>query len=138
VLEIGAATGYNAALMAHIVGESGHVVTVDIEFDVVEDARRHLSAAGHGCVKAISADGGHGYLDDAPYDRIIATTGAWDIPPAWREQLKPGGRLVLPLSIRGGKQGIVSFDNEGDRLTSGKIRPTGFILLRGAFAGPTI
>jgi len=138
VLEIGAATGYNAALMAPMVGESGHVVTVDIESDVVEDARRHLFAAGYGRVKAISADGGHGYLDDAPYDRIIAIPGAWDIPPAWREQLKPGGRLVLPLSIRGGKQGIVSFDNEGDRLTSGKIRPTGFISLRGAFAGPTI
>jgi protein-L-isoaspartate(D-aspartate) O-methyltransferase len=137
VLEIGAATGYNAALIAHIVGPSGHVVTVDIEPDVVEDARRHLSAAGYGHVKAISADGGYGYPDDAPYDRIILTTGAWDITPAWLEQLKPGGRLVLPLSIRGGHQGIVAFDNRGDRLNSGKIRPTGYIPLRGAFAGPT-
>ena len=99
VLEIGAATGYNAALIAHIVGESGHVVTVDIESDVVEDAHHHLSDAGYGRVKAISADGGYGYPDDAPYDRIIVTTGAWDITPAWREQLKQGGRMVLPLSM---------------------------------------
>ena len=138
VLEIGAATGYNAALIAHIVGESGHVITVDIEPDVVEDARRHLADAGFGRVKAISADGGYGYPDDAPYDRIIVTTGTWDITPAWREQLKPGGLLVLPLSIRGGHQGIVAFHNRSDRLTSGKIRPTGFIPLRGAFAGPTV
>jgi protein-L-isoaspartate(D-aspartate) O-methyltransferase len=137
VLEIGAATGYNAAIIAHIVGESGHVVTVDIEPDVLEDARRHLADAGFGRIKAICADGGHGYADDAPYDRIILTTGAWDIAPAWLEQLKPGGRLVLPLSIRGGHQGIVAFDNRGDRLNSGRIRPTGYIPLRGAFAGPT-
>ena len=45
---------------------------------------------------------------------------------------------MLPLSIRGGHQGIVAFDNRGDRLTSGKVRPTGFIPLRGAFAGPTV
>ncbi len=138
VLEIGAATGYNAALMAQIVGESGHVVTVDIESDVVDDARRHLAGAGFGRIKAICADGGHGYAHDAPYDRIIFTTGAWDITPAWLEQLKPQGLLLLPLSIRGGLQGIVAFDNRGDRLTSGKIRPTGFIPLRGAFAGPTV
>ena len=88
-------------------------------------------------MKAICADGGYGYPNDAPYDRIILTTGAWDITPAWLEQLKPGGRMVLPLSIGGGHQGIVAFDNQGDRLTSGKIRPTGFIPLRGAFTGPT-
>ena len=138
VLEIGAGTGYNAALIAQIVGECGNVVTVEIDRDIVEDARRHLSAAGFGRVKVKCADGGYGYLDDAPYDRIILTTGAWDITPAWREQLKPGGRLLLSLSIRGDHQGIVAFDNQGDHLTSGNVRPTGFIFLRGASAGPTI
>ena len=138
VLEIGAGTGYNAGLIAQIVGESGNVVTVDIDRDIVEDARRHLSAAGFGRVKVKCADGGYGYPDDAPYDRIILTTGAWDITPAWREQLKRGGRLLLPLSIRGDHQGVVAFDNQGDHLTSGNVRPTGFIFLRGAFAGPTV
>jgi protein-L-isoaspartate(D-aspartate) O-methyltransferase len=138
VLEIGAGTGYNAALISQIVGECGSVVTVDIDRDVVENARRHLSAAGFGRVDVKCADGGYGYPDDAPYDRIILTTGAWDITPAWREQLKPGGRLLLPLSIRGDHQVIVAFDNQGDHLTSGNVRPTGFIILRGAFAGPTV
>ena len=138
VLEIGAGTGYNAALIAQIVGECGNVVTVDIDWDIVEEARRHLSAAGFGRVKVKCADGGYGYADDAPYDQIILTTGAWDITPAWREQLKPGGRLLLPLSIRGGHQCVVAFDNQGDHLTSGNVRPTGFISLRGAFAGPTV
>ncbi len=138
VLEIGAGTGYNAAVIARIVGESGNVVTVDIDQDIVEDARRHLSAAGFGRVKVKCADGGYGYPDDAPYDRIILTTGAWDIAPAWRQQLKPGGRLLLPLSIRGGHQCLVAFDNQGDHLTSGNLRATGFISLRGAFAGPTV
>ena len=53
--------------------------------------------------------------DDTPHDRIILTTGAWGITPAWPEQLKPGGRLLLPLSIRRGRQGIVAFDNRGAR-----------------------
>ena len=138
VLEIGAGTGYNAALMAEIVSEGGSVVTVDIDWDIVEDARRHLSAAGFGQVNVKCADGGYGYPDDAPYDRIIPTAGAWDITPAWREQLNPGGRLLLPLSIRGDHQVVVAFDNQGDHLTSGNLRQTGFISLRGAFAGPTI
>ena len=138
VLEIGTGTGYNAALIAQILGECGNVVTVDIDRDVVDDARRHLSAAGFGRVKVKCADGGYGYPDDAPYDRIILTAGAWDISPAWREQLKPDGRLLLPLSIRGAHQGIVAFENQGDHLTSGNVRPTGFISLRGAFASPTV
>jgi protein-L-isoaspartate(D-aspartate) O-methyltransferase len=138
VLEIGAGTGYNAARVVYMAGVGGNVVTVDVDLDIVEDARRNLSASGIERVKAICADGGYGYAGDAPYDRIILTTGALDITPAWREQLKPGGRLVLPLSIRGAHQGIMAFDNRDDRLTSGKIRPTGFIPLRGAFAGPTV
>lgn len=85
VLEIGAGTGYNAALMAHMASAGGNVVTVDVDLDIVEDARRNLSASGSERVNAICADGGYGYAGDAPYDRIILTTGAWDITPAWRE-----------------------------------------------------
>src|SRR5881409_720853 len=89
VLEIGAGTGYNAALMAHIVGKSGQVVTVDIDEDIVESARQHLAAAGFERVQVVRADGASGYSEAAPYDRIILTVSAGDITPAWREQLKP-------------------------------------------------
>jgi protein-L-isoaspartate(D-aspartate) O-methyltransferase len=136
VLEIGAGTGYNAALMAHLVGEEGQVVTLDIDEDLVAGAREHLAAAGFDRVHVVRGDGGVGYLDAAPYDRIILTVGAWDIAPAWREQMTPGGRLVLPLSIKAGIQASVAFERVGDHLASRSVFGCGFVMLRGAFAGP--
>ncbi len=136
VLEIGAGTGYNAALLAHIVGETGRVVTVDIDEDLAEGARAHLAAAGLGRVGVVCADGGQGYAESAPYDRIILTVGAWDIVPAWWEQLKPGGRLVLPLSITRQVVRSVAFERKEDHLASVSVTPCGFMMLRGAFAAP--
>jgi len=99
VLEIGAGTGYNAALMAAIVGEEGLVVTIDIDDDLVDGARACLDEAGFPQVKTVCADGGYGYAEDAPYDRSILTVSATDVTPAWLEQLKDDGRIVMPLSI---------------------------------------
>lgn len=135
VLEIGAGTGYNAALMAHIVGESGQVVTIDIDEDLVETARQHLAAAGSERVQAICADGALGYPDAAPYDRIILTVAAWDIAPSWLEQLRPDGRLVIPLTMRC-TQKSVAFERVGDHLESVSVADCGFITLRGLFAAP--
>lgn len=135
VLEVGAGTGYNAALLAQIVGASELVTTVDIAADVVERARRGLDAAGYAAVRVLCGDGGRGAPNGAPYDRIIATVGAWDIPPAWFEQLAPGGILVLPLGIRGVQRSI-SFVNEGGVLRSKSVVPCGFMTMQGAFAGP--
>jgi len=100
VLEIGAGTGYNAALLQHIVGPAGHVTTVDIDPLFVQEAEDHLRAAGIRGVEVICGDGFEGYLPNAPYDRIIVTAAARDVAPAWREQLKDGGRLVLPLVLQ--------------------------------------
>jgi protein-L-isoaspartate(D-aspartate) O-methyltransferase len=135
VLEVGAGTGYNAALMAHIVGEGGEVVTLDIDADLVDAARDHLATAGLGRVRVVLGDGGGGHPDGAPYDRIILTVGAWDLAPAWREQLRRDGRLVLPLVI-GGSQKSVAFARDGDRLESVSVKECLFMPLRGAFAGP--
>lgn len=99
--QIGAGTGYNAALLAHLAGPEGEVTTVDIDADVAEDARRNLHAAGYAGVRVICGDSEDGYPAAAPFDRIVVTAGAWDISPAWLEQLAPGGRLVVPLRIRG-------------------------------------
>lgn len=82
VLEIGAGTGYNAALMAHIVGDTGHVVTVDVEADLVTQAQEHLTTGGFSRVTVVQGDGAFGYPPGAPYDCIILTVGAWDIAPA--------------------------------------------------------
>ncbi len=136
VLEIGAGTGYNAALIAHIVGPTGQVVTVEIDEDLVAGARIHLSAAGFDDVQVVCADGGFGYPDMATYDRVILTVGAWDIAPPWQDQLIAGGRLVLPLSIAGPYQKSVAFEKTADHLTSVSIAETGFVWLRGALVEP--
>ncbi|MGH3832644.1 MAG: methyltransferase domain-containing protein [Pseudonocardiaceae bacterium] len=81
VLEIGSG-GYNAALIAELVGEAGQVTTVDIDSDVVDRARSCLAAAGYHKVNVVMADAEGGVPEHAPYDRVIVTVGAWDIPPA--------------------------------------------------------
>ena len=84
VLEIGAGTGYNAALMRTLVGPAGQVTTVDIDADITDAAREHLAAIGITDVAVITADGAAGYAPNAPYDRIILTVNAGDIAPAGR------------------------------------------------------
>ena len=147
VLEIGAGTGYNAALMAHIIGEAGQVITIDIDEDIVEAARAHLQAACFPQVQVICADGSAGYPDLAPYDRIILTVSADDITSAWRGQLKQGGTLVLPFKftqfyslisapalLPAIDQVVLKLRNTGGHLESISMRGAGFMPLRGAFA----
>jgi len=133
VLEVGAGTGYNAALLRHLVGSRGSVVSVDIDPDIVAAARAHLKAAGCERVQVIHGDGGYGHPQQSPYDRIIVTVGASDVPPAWREQLKPGGRLVVPLVLVG-VQASVAFVRRLDTLESVAVTCCGFMPMRGAFA----
>ncbi len=138
VLEIGAGTGYNAALMAHLVGDEGRVVTVDIDDDIVAAARAHLAAAGFPTVHVVCGDGAAGYAHAAPYDRIILTVGAGDVVPAWVEQVRLGGRLLAPLALRGPIQKLVAFERVGDHLASVSVRDGGFMPLRGTAAGPPV
>ena len=135
VLEIGAGTGYNAALLAHVVGSAGRVTTIDIDDDIVAAARMHLSAAGVTGVRVVCADGWAGDADGAPYDRIVLTVGAADISPAWRAQLVPGGRIVLPLSLPA-VQACVALDDRDGLLESVSVRGCMFMRLRGAAAPP--
>ncbi len=142
ILEIGAGTGYNAALLASIVGKAGSVVTIDIDEDIVAAAHEHLVTAGFSQVQTICGDGGFGYPDGAPYDRVIVTASSSDILPAWREQLKPGGRLVLPFKFTGltthhwlfADQTLLAFEHAGDHLLCTDTYIGGFIPLRGTFA----
>jgi protein-L-isoaspartate(D-aspartate) O-methyltransferase len=110
VLELGAGTGYNAALLAHLVGESGHVTTIDVDEDLVEGARTHLDAAGFPHVQALTRDGALGHADSGPYDRIIATVGAHGVPHAWLDQLAPGGRLVVPQRLKGSVSRSIAYE----------------------------
>ncbi|HYY89840.1 MAG TPA: methyltransferase, FxLD system [Chloroflexota bacterium] len=135
VLEIGAGTGYNAALLAELVGPTGTVVTIEIDEDLVLAAREHLAVAGYPQVRVVVGDGALGYPAAGPFERIILTVAARDIAPAWREQLhEPNGRLVLPLSIRG-PQRCLAFEAAGDHLVTRSVSNCSFIQLRGALAG---
>ncbi|QFZ17722.1 methyltransferase, FxLD system [Saccharothrix syringae] len=130
ILEIGAGTGYNAALLATLTGPTGHVTTVDIDPEVTAGARAGLDVTGFADVEVITADGSLGAPGNAPYDRIIVTVGAFDIPPAWREQLVPGGRLVVPLGWRGQTRSV-AFVRDDDRLRSDSVKLCGFVPMIG-------
>lgn len=94
VLEIGSGTGYNAALIASLVGVTGRVVSIDIDHDLVEKAMQHLATADVEGVQVVCGDGLLGYADAAPYDRLLATGSFRAFPSAWLDQLAPGGKLV--------------------------------------------
>jgi protein-L-isoaspartate(D-aspartate) O-methyltransferase len=135
VLEIGSGTGWNAALLAQLVGPDGTVTTVDIDPEVAEQASRNLVAAGAGTVRVVRTDGAEGCPAGAPYDRIILTAAARDLAPAWWAQLAPAGRLVLPLALRG-SQRSVAFERAAEGvLESVSIVDCGFMPLRGELAG---
>ncbi len=135
VLEIGAGTGYNAALLKHIVGAEGAVVSIDLDEDVAEQAREHLAAVGCPDVTVVSGDGAAGYPAQAPYDRVIATVGVSDLAPAWLSQLAPGGRIVVPLDLRGAQRSV-AFERAGACWQSRSVVPCGFMRMRGSLAGP--
>lgn len=133
VLEIGAGSGYNAAILREMVGDNGEVATVDIDAEVAAWARERLDAAGYSDVAVRQADGADGWPDGAPWDRIIVTVGAGDIAPAWVDQLRDVGVLVLPLGL-GPAQAVVAFERRGQRLISRSVEPAGFIRMRGRMA----
>jgi protein-L-isoaspartate(D-aspartate) O-methyltransferase len=128
-LEIGSG-GYNAALMAELVGEVGMVTTIDIDPDVTDRARSCLTAAGYRRVSVARGDGEYGYVPGAPYDRILVTVGAWDIPPAWTDQLADGGTLTVPLRIRGLTRSV-TLVRDGGRLLARLAKVCGFVAMQG-------
>ncbi|RBQ17220.1 methyltransferase, FxLD system [Spongiactinospora rosea] len=129
VLEIGS-MGYNAALLAELVGPAGHVTSVDIDPDIVERARAGLARAGYDRVEVVLADAEYGVPAAAPYDRIIVTFDSPDIPPAWLEQLAGDGRIVVPLRMKGVTRSI-AFDRDGDGLISRDYRLCRFVPAQG-------
>jgi protein-L-isoaspartate(D-aspartate) O-methyltransferase len=143
VLEIGAGTGYNAALLAHLVGPGGQVTTIDLDPAITQAAQANLDQAGVGAnqvaeVEVRTGDGWLGAADRAPFDRIQATVGVWDLAPAWADQLAPTGTLVAPLWLRAGVHVTAAFTRPAgkQRLRSGRVAGCDFVRLRGPHAGP--
>lgn len=111
VLEIGTGSGYQTAILARL---GAYVYTIERLAALQEQARRLLESLGYTNVSYRVGDGSEGWLEFAPYDRIIATAGAPDVPRALVDQLVDGGRLVIPI---GGQhdQTLTIVDRRGDR-----------------------
>jgi len=124
VLEIGTGSGYNAAILCEWLG-SERVTSIDIDGELVEEARRRLGSCGYRPTLAV-ADGWDGYPAGSPFDRIQATCSVPRVPDAWTRQLRPGGVIVTPL--RGGRfdaAGLVALRLRDDGSLVGRLHPKG-------------
>ena len=122
VLEVGAGTGYHAAVCAEIVaplalpeGKRGHVYAVELVKALIDFARANLSRCGYSDrVTLIEGDGTLGLPAEAPYDRILVTAAAPNIPPPLKMQLKDGGRMVIPVGEAYSVQELMVLERIGD------------------------
>ncbi len=99
ILEIGTGSGYQAAILAEIVKE-GEIYTVERIRELAEQAKKNLEKCNYKNIKVLVADGTLGHRLEAPYDRIIVTAGALDIPQVLVDQLKDGGKMLIPVGGR--------------------------------------
>lgn len=133
VLEIGTGTGYTAALTACRVGVAGAVTTVEVDPELAKQAAASLEAVlgPDRMPELVVADGAAGHLEGAPYDRVHATCSVQQIPYAWVEQLRPGGRIVTPFGGWFGYGLLAQVDVMPDRTAIGRFPGTsGYMHLR--------
>lgn len=115
VLEVGTGSGYNAALIAEIVGPTGSVRSIEVQPDVAEAAREALARAGHGEVEVVAGDALLlDVIGQREFDRVIVTCSVSDLSPVWTNSLARGGRVVAPLRLTAGLQASVAFANQSD------------------------
>jgi len=126
VLEVGTGSGYQAAVLAEIVGQ---VHTIEILPGLATSAATRLKALGYGDVKVRAGDGYQGWPTQAPFDAIVVTAGASHIPGPLVAQLKEGGRLVIPVDVAVDYQELLQCRKERGQLTQKVIAPVRFVPL---------
>ncbi len=132
VLEVGGGSGYHAAVVAEIVGKKGKVIAIERIRELAERASDVLKLLGYDNVKVIVGDGTKGYEKEAPYDKIYVTASAPDVPKPLIDQLKPGGKIVIPIGLHDQYLYIVEKDEEG-KIEKRIWGPVRFVLLVGEF-----
>ena len=127
VLEVGTGSGYQAAVLAEL---AGTVCSIEVIPALAARAAKVLAAEGYGRVALRTGNGALGWPEHAPFDAIIVTAAARDVPPALVEQLKPGGRLVIPVGEAHGDQELrlLRKDAQG-HVTSRRVLAVAFVPL---------
>ncbi|MEN3273310.1 MAG: protein-L-isoaspartate(D-aspartate) O-methyltransferase [Actinomycetota bacterium] len=133
VLEIGAGSGYNAALIADLVGDPSLVTTIDFDSTLIEPARGRLAALGLDAIEVVDGDGDHGVAARAPFDRVIGTVGCTDLSPSWFEQLMPDGSMLVPVHHGAAHPVVRAMADRSSRL----VGPAGFVKVQGRQDQPT-
>jgi protein-L-isoaspartate(D-aspartate) O-methyltransferase len=129
VLEVGTGSGYQAAVLAHLARQ---VHTIEIVPALADSAAARLQRLGYGNVATRSGDGYYGWEEAAPFDGIMVTAAAGQIPPPLIRQLKPGGRMVIPLGAPYALQRLVLVEHNDDgRVTTRQLLPVAFVPLTG-------
>ena len=129
VLEVGTGSGYQAAVLCELVQ---HVYTVEIIEELGREAERRLQAVGYRNVSVRIGDGHAGWPEHAPYDAIVVTAAATHIPPALVAQLKPGGRMVIPVGSQVHGQQLTLLQKAADgTITQRGILPVMFVPMTG-------
>jgi len=135
VLEIGTGSGYQAAVCAEIAQE---VYTIEIVEELAKDAKKRLKELGYRNVFAKAGDGFFGWPEHAPFDAIIGTAAAGRIPEPLIEQLKPGGRMILPYGSPEGFQYLVLVTKDKDgKISRRNVMPVRFVPMTGQVQKPT-
>lgn len=131
VLHINTGTGFTAALIAQIIGMDGHLTSLEMNRELAIKAENTLLRAGFSSVTVVNQDAGEGYAPRAAYDRIISSAGIWDVPLAWKRQLKPDGSITVPIWLDG-LQVLATLRLQSDGcLVAEDIKPSIFVYLQG-------
>lgn len=112
ILEVGTGSGYQAAIIAKILGDKGKVVTTEVIPELVVESRKNLKKAGIKNVVVIEQDGTKGILDEAPFDKIIITAACAKLPDPLIDQLKVGGILVAPVGNKDEQNMVKAVKND--------------------------
>ena len=129
VLEVGTGSGYQAAILAELTDE---IYTIEIIEKLAESGAAVLKQQNYGNVQTRVGDGYYGWREEAPFDAIVVTAAADHIPPPLVRQLKPGGRMVIPVGSRFMVQQLVLLEKDsGGRVSLQQILPVRFVPLTG-------